>query len=91
MCQARPRPAVAGEQVRDEKRGKDRFIVERRDHRRFFEAHDRALRDRDSRRDAQRLTCQASLAKKLSAPRMARIASLPCCDRTLSSILPFWM
>jgi hypothetical protein len=29
--------------------------------------------------------------KKSSTPRMARIASLPCRERTLSSILPFWM
>ena len=57
---------VAGQQMRDKERGKDRLVAQHRDHRRFFDANDRAFGDGGRRSHAQWLTGEASLAKEIA-------------------------
>src|SRR5438105_6725973 len=81
---------VSRQQIRHEQFSKIRLIMKGRNHGRFLQARDHAFIDCPGCCDAPRMAVETSFAKKVTGPRIATTASLPCSETTVSLILPCW-
>ena len=85
-------PAVSGQQIGDEERGKPRLRIEGRKHRRSCYRGDHAVFHGLARRGAS-VPRLRDMPRRRTAPppKIPTTASLPCSDSTVIFTLPFWM